>query len=370
MLEINVRALRKTHSIISTTRLTAYQPPVPQMVSFFRKLLGVGALAETKSYENQADLQLMMDNSVDVILRVGPDLLQRYVSPSSLQLFGLTPQEMIGLPAERFVLPEDHHVIAASVARLHGGETGVTARVRILRKDGAKVWVEAKPRLLRDPVTGKPGDTVLVIRDVTEQKNLEDQLSAMALTDGLTGLANRRAFDAALDETWRRTLREGTQMSLLLLDIDRFKCFNDCYGHVAGDDCLRAVAAAVKGVARRPGDFAARYGGEELAIILPGTHAMGASEVAEEARSAVVALRLPYTDNLEGGGFITVSIGAATALSRVGGTIRMPEGLLLAADGALYKAKHNGRNRVGTALLLTPDESSGHSEAHRPKLVG
>ncbi len=102
---------------------------------------------------------------------------------------------MIGLPAERFVLPEDHHVIAAS------GETGVTARVRILRKDGAKVWVEAKPRLLRDPVTGKPGDTVLVIRDVTEQKNFEDpQLSAMALTDGLTGLANRRAFDAALEQ--------------------------------------------------------------------------------------------------------------------------------------------------------------------------
>jgi diguanylate cyclase (GGDEF)-like protein/PAS domain S-box-containing protein len=295
------------------------------MISFFRKLLGVGA----KGQENQADLQLMMDNSVDVILRVGPDLLQRYVSPSSLQLFGLTPQEMIGLPAERFVLPEDHHVIAASVARLHAGETGVTARVRILRKDGAKAWVEAKPRLLRDPVTGKPGDTVLVIRDVTEQKNLEDQLSAMALTDGLTGLANRRAFDAALDETWRRTLREGAQMSLLLLDVDRFKCFNDSYGHLAGDDCLRAVAAAVKGVARRPGDFAARYGGEELAIILPGTDAMGASEVAEEARSAVETLRLPYTDNSEGGGFITVSIGAATALSRVGGTIRMPEGLVM-----------------------------------------
>jgi PAS domain S-box-containing protein len=145
MLEINVRTLRKTHSTISTTRLTPYQPPVPQMVSFFRKLLGVGAPAETKSHENQADLQLMMDNSVDVILRVGPDLLQRYVSPSSLQLFGLTPQEMIGLPAERFVLPEDHHVIAASVARLHAGETGVTARVRILRKDGAKVGSRRSP---------------------------------------------------------------------------------------------------------------------------------------------------------------------------------------------------------------------------------
>jgi diguanylate cyclase (GGDEF)-like protein/PAS domain S-box-containing protein len=369
-IETTVPSLWKTHSTISDTRLSTYQPPVLQMISFFRKLLGVGASAEAIGQENQADLQLMMDNSVDVILRVGPDLLQRYVSPSSLQLFGWTPHEMIGLPAERFVFPEDHHVIAASVARLHAGETDVTARVRILRKDRTKVWVEAKPRLLRDPVTGKPGDTVLVIRDVTEQKRLEDQLSAMALTDGLTGLANRRAFDAALDEIWRRTLREGTQMSLLLLDIDRFKSFNDGYGHLAGDDCLRAVAAAVKGVARRPGDFAARYGGEELAVILPGTDAGGASEVAEEARSAVEALRLPYTDNPEGGGFITVSIGSATALSRVGGTIRMPEGLLLAADGALYKAKHNGRNRVGTALLLTPDESSGRSEAHRPKLVG
>jgi PAS domain S-box-containing protein len=148
------------------------------MISFFRKMLGVGASAEAIGRENEADLRLMMDNSVDVILRVGPDLLQRYVSPASLQLFGWTPHEMIGLPAEDFVSPEDHHVIAATVARLHAGETdNVTARVRILRKDGAKVWVEAKPRLLYDSVTSKPGDTVLIIRDVTEQKRLEDQLS-------------------------------------------------------------------------------------------------------------------------------------------------------------------------------------------------
>ena len=106
------------------------------MISFFRKLLGVGAPAEVIGQENEADLRLMMDNSVDVILRVGPDLLQRYVSPSSLQLFGWTPQEMIGVPAEDLVFPEDHHVIAATVARLHAGETdNVTARVRILRKD-------------------------------------------------------------------------------------------------------------------------------------------------------------------------------------------------------------------------------------------
>jgi diguanylate cyclase (GGDEF)-like protein len=126
----------------------------------------------------------------------------------------------------------------------------------------------------------------------------------------------------------------------------------------------------VKGVARRPGDLAARYGGEELAMVLPGTDTMGASEVAEAARSAVEALQLPYAENPEGGGFVTVSVGSATALSRVGGTMRMPEGLLVAADGALYRAKHNGRNCVGTALLLTPDQSSARPETSRPKLVG
>src|SRR3984957_6214331 len=127
------------------------------MISFFRKMLGVGALSEAIGVVNEADLRLMMDNSVDVILLVGPGLLLRYVFPPPPQLFGWTPQEMIGLPAEDFVFPEDHHVIAATVARLHAGETdNVTARERILRKDGAKVWVEAKPRLLYEPVTGKP----------------------------------------------------------------------------------------------------------------------------------------------------------------------------------------------------------------------
>jgi len=340
------------------------------VISILRKLFGIGAPAQSIAVENETDLRLLMDNSADVIVRVGPDLVQRYVSPASQELFGWAPQEMVGFPAMAFVLPEDHPMIAASVARLHAGETGnVTTRVRILRKDGALVWVEANARLLRNPVTGKPGDTVLIIRDISEQKRLEEKLSAMALADGLTGLANRRAFDEALKEVWRRTLREGTQMSLLLLDIDCFKGFNDRYGHQVGDDCLRAVATAIKGAARRPGDLTARYGGEELAMILPDTDAVGANIVAEDARSAVEALRLPHADNLQGGGYVTVSVGAATALSRVGGTITMPEGILVAADGALYKAKHKGRNCVDTALLLTPDESSAHTEIQRPRLV-
>ena len=112
-------------------------------------------------------------------------------------------------------------------------------------------WIEINPRLIRDAVTDAPLEAVLVMRDVTERKLLEEQLSAMAMTDGLTGLANRRAFDEALEREWRRTLREGAQMSLLLLDIDHFKEFNDLNGHQVGDDCLRAVAAATAGAVRQ-----------------------------------------------------------------------------------------------------------------------
>jgi len=173
------------------------------------------------------------------------------------------------------------------------------------------------------------------------------------MTDALTGLGNRRAFDEALEREWKRTLREGTQMSLLLLDIDYFKQFNDLYGHQVGDDCLRAVASAAADAVRAT-DIVARYGGEEIGIILPMTDMQGAAETAEKVRLAVVALRLTHKVNLEHGGHVTASIGAATALARHGGTMRMPESLLLSADNSLYKAKDHGRNRVETALLIAP----------------
>jgi diguanylate cyclase (GGDEF)-like protein len=185
---------------------------------------------------------------------------------------------------------------------------------------------------------------------------LEDRLSALAMTDGLTGVANRRAFDEALEREWKRTLREGTQMSLLLLDIDYFKRFNDWYGHQVGDDCLRAVAQAAVGVVRQT-DIVARYGGEEIAIILPKVDTRGAEETAEKVRATIEALRLPHADNPEGRDWLTVSIGAATALARYGGTMRMPESLLLAADHAMYKAKHAGRNCVRTGLLIAPQDA-------------
>jgi diguanylate cyclase (GGDEF)-like protein len=225
--------------------------------------------------------------------------------------------------------------------------------VRMHRKDGGFTWMEVNARVVRDPVTSQVKETVIVMRDVTDRKALEESLSAQALTDALTGLANRRAFDEALGREWLRTLREGSQMSLLLLDLDHFKAFNDAYGHQVGDDCLRAVAIAVRKSIRGT-DTACRYGGEEIAIILPSADAPGAYKVAETVRRAIEDLGLPHAGNPIGGEVLTASVGVATALSRDGGTVRLPEALLLAADTALYKAKHLGRNRIATAMLVAP----------------
>lgn len=296
--------------------------------------------------EDEVDYQFLAEHSVDIICRAGLDRAFTYVSPSSVQILGWDPVEMIGRPVDDFILAEDMPILFAAIAAEKG-----TAQFRMRKKDGSLAWMENRARLVRDPATGKARGFVVSMRDISERKMYEEKLASLALTDGLTGLANRRAFDEALDREWKRTLREGSKISLLLLDIDHFKEFNDCYGHQVGDDCLRAVAVAVSEAVRST-DIAARYGGEEIAVILPSADSAGAVEVAEKMRSAIEALEITHQCNSEGGGWVTASVGVATALSRNGGTMRMPESLLLAADNALYKAKQQGRNRVATALLV------------------
>ena len=303
------------------------------------------------------DFRFLAENSADVICRTGTDLIIRYMSPSCETLFGWTPEEMEGKQIDRFIFAEDLPTMVEAVERsLAPDVERESETLRMVRKDGTLVWAEANSRIIHDEVTGEATEFVVVVRDVTERKLLEEKLAAMAMTDGLTGLKNRRAFDEALEREWKRTLREGKQISLLLLDIDHFQCFNDRNGHQVGDDCLRAVAAAASSAVRAT-DTVARYGGEEIAIILPMVDTSGATETAEKVRAAIEALHLTHEGNLEGGGWVTASIGAATALARHGGTMRMPESLLLAADTALYKAKHLGRNRVEAGLLIAQEQS-------------
>ncbi len=199
---------------------------------------------------------------------------------------------------------------------------------------------------------------ILAERDRAEQlmQAAKDDLTRLAATDGLTGLANRRRFDEVLDEECRRAAREQTPVSLLLLDVDRFKAFNDQYGHQRGDECLRAIAAVMGQFGRRPGNLAARYGGEELALVLPATPEAVALQTAESLRAGIEALALPHISNARCGGVVTASIGVATADAQTGGYD--PGALLQAADAMLYEAKRTGRNqamsRAGTPADPTP----------------
>ncbi|MBN2194452.1 MAG: diguanylate cyclase [Polyangiaceae bacterium] len=184
------------------------------------------------------------------------------------------------------------------------------------------------------------------VRTHIELRRRTELLAALTATDGLTGIANRRHLDATLAREWRRCMRRGSSLGVVMLDVDFFKRYNDRYGHAAGDDCLRAVAHAVSGSVLRAGDLTARFGGEEFAAVLPDTDLPGTVTVAERIRQAVAALALPH-EGSEAATTVTVSAGAASVVP--GATEGGVEDLVQAADGALYAAKQAGRNRVAAA---------------------
>ncbi|MGQ7817590.1 diguanylate cyclase domain-containing protein [Metapseudomonas furukawaii] len=182
----------------------------------------------------------------------------------------------------------------------------------------------------------------------SQQQLLETNLVLQRLmnSDGLTGLSNRRHFDEYLDMEWRRALREQSELSLLMIDVDHFKSFNDSFGHVAGDDALRKVAEAIRASCSRATDLAARYGGEEFAMVLPGTAAGGARLLAEKVRRCVEALAIPH-DVPAPGSVLSVSIGVATLTPNAGQSALV---LVDMADQGLYEAKNNGRNQVAMVV--------------------
>jgi diguanylate cyclase (GGDEF)-like protein/PAS domain S-box-containing protein len=193
------------------------------------------------------------------------------------------------------------------------------------------------------PIFDSEGKLVAVVetlRDVTDEKRAQVALEKLATRDALTGLSNRRCFDHTLNAEWQRALRNQQPLSLLMVDVDNFKQYNDAYGHLGGDECLQRIAGAVSSE-MRANDLVARYGGEEFAVILPNQSLKGAAIVAERIRCRVEQLRLPTQGGQQH--VVTVSIGAATALA-------VPENdasqLVATADSALYRAKHMGRNRI------------------------
>ena len=205
--------------------------------------------------------------------------------------------------------------------------------------------------------------TLLLAQQVHRKMQVDRQLlsantllAELAHTDGLTGLVNRRGFDESLAREWRRCYRTGKPISLMMLDADHFKAYNDRFGHQAGDGVLRALGACIIANIRRPGDIAARYGGEEFAVVLPDTDLAGAAHIAEAIRHGVEALAIPHVADRP---VVTLSVGVSFAAlgSRV-----TADDLLAAADAALYESKAAGRNRV-TTRSATPQPAAEPARA-------
>lgn len=299
---------------------------------------------------------MLLEGSLDMIwLAKVKDGAHRYAyhSPSTEQVLGWSAEEIDHLPMEAVYSQESIQIIAGDVKKLLSGQVTTTVLIEAIRKDGFHIWLENKVRLVDRAPDGEL-TVAIYMRDVTERKRLQDLNAKLAFLDGLTGIDNRRAFDQAIDQEWKRTLRSGFPLSLVLFDVDHFKSFNDIYGHQAGDDCLKVIAQAIRGQVSRPGDVVARYGGEEFAVLLPATEAEGAAILANSLCRLIADLQIPHCENCARG-YVTMSGGVSTAPAPIGGKIKMPEGILLAADAALYRAKKQGRNRISTSLLAKTD---------------
>jgi diguanylate cyclase (GGDEF)-like protein/PAS domain S-box-containing protein len=295
--------------------------------------------------------RIIAENTADVIIRYDSRGHRTYVSPAVREVIGLDPAHLIGGHAIDLLHPEDAATARAVIAKLGPACPSVWNIFRVKRADGAYIWIEGRYRYLTED-----GGHVAVLRDITDRKRAEEtvaesirelaaanrRLEQLALQDGLTGLANRRRFDDVLLHEFARARRDMTHLGLVLVDIDYFKAYNDIYGHLAGDDCLRGVARAVQGALLRPGDLAARYGGEEIVLLLPGADHYGTIVAAQRIIAAIEALRVPHRGSPFG--IVTASAGVSSLLPT--DSDATPTALLFTADQALYRAKAEGRNRI------------------------
>ncbi|WP_245454273.1 diguanylate cyclase [Aquabacter cavernae] len=304
--------------------------------------------AERRAREGEYRYRLLAENSNDVIIAMAADLTIRFVSPAVRAVLGWSPEDLTGAPLTDFI-----HADALTAFTPERGTVGAESRhatftCQMRTCSGQWVWMEASLGLLPE-VSADEGAIAMVcsLRDVTERVRAEralklahDELSSMAATDALTGVANRRRFDTVFELEWRRAARDRHGICLMLIDVDHFKAVNDLHGHVIGDECLRRVAGLVRANVHRPGDLVARYGGEEFAVLLPSTPAPGSLAIAEKIRASMaledwsrISPDLPC---------LTVSIGLC-CVSRAE-EVSMAE-MLRRADEALYRAKNGGRDR-------------------------
>ncbi|HEY9734742.1 MAG TPA: PAS domain-containing protein [Trichocoleus sp.] len=286
------------------------------------------------------------------------DLAGRFIAVNrvSAAMYGKQPEEMIGKVEAEFnphLTPTDVASIADIDQRVMSQRLTVQQEQQMPSADGQVHWYQTivSPFVsLTDEVQGIIGNCI----DITERKTIEaalqkanSELERLATLDSLTKVANRRRFDEYLEQEWQRLAREGQPLSLILLDVDYFKIYNDFYGHQRGDDCLIEVAQAITRSVKRAADLVARYGGEEFAVILPNTRRVGAIVVAETIQAEIAKLQIAHPNSTVSS-YVTASLGIASAVPGSNGTC---DELVAVADAALYQAKRRGRNRYWVRLL-------------------
>lgn len=280
------------------------------------------------------------------------ELVETWWSPRYYRLLGYTPEQLSASEEGLKYLFGDSYLLVRSALHAQLRERHGIAAVdtRLLTRDRGWRWFNISAKAEFDAQGGFSRITG-AIEDIHEQRVAEErllevqaELSRLAYRDALTGLPNRRAFEEQLRREWDRARRVGQTLSLLALDLDWFKAYNDRYGHPAGDECLRMAAACFSQCLHRPADLVARVGGEEFFVLLPETDLAGARLVAEKIEQGLRQLGVPHEDSAYG--VVTCSIGVHSSQPREGGT---PEALVEGADGALYQSKRRGRARVSVA---------------------
>ena len=275
-----------------------------------------------------------------------------YIGPQIEALLGWSPDSWVSAEdwANRMHPEDRERVVNFCVSQSKDG-CDHEADYRALTQDGRYVWIRDVVHVVRN-ADGEVDSLVGFMFDISERKAteqklmaLQQELEALSFKDGLTGVANRRMFDAILETEWTHARRNSQPLSLILIDIDYFKQYNDHYGHIQGDDCLKRVGKVLGSAATRARDLLARFGGEEFALVLPETDAAAALKVAERCRSLIFKEQMPHATSPISP-ILTVSLGVNTIIP---GHSDQPLAFVEAVDRRLYQAKQAGRNRVAAA---------------------
>jgi diguanylate cyclase (GGDEF)-like protein/PAS domain S-box-containing protein len=272
-----------------------------------------------------------------------------YIGPQIESLLGWSPSSWVGVQdwVERMHPDDRDRVFNFCVSQSQAG-VDHEADYRAMTKDGGYVWIRDVVHVIRNDA-GEVESLVGFMFDISERKKAEEELERLrkeleewSFKDGLTGVANRRMFDSVLELEWANARRNNRPLSLVMLDIDYFKQYNDHYGHVQGDECLKRVARRLSMAATRPHDFFARFGGEEFVLVLPESDEGAAMLVAERCRDLIFKEQIAH-EYSPAGQLLTISIGVGTIVPAHGDE---PLPFIEEVDRRLYRAKQNGRNRI------------------------